>query len=146
MDEHILFPDEVIIMTEFFRVGQDWEVPIPGFFIIAPTREMTSVTDFTDEEAIEFIRLVRSIRQGMRDILGIQEVYLFQNEDTDGGFHLWMFPRLEWMDSMGRKIESVRPIMNYAKEHMIQESVFTEVRKYVADMKEYMSSFGNRST
>ncbi len=138
MEDKILFPNENIITTRLFNVGQDWEIPIPGFFIIAPLRKLKSIDEFTDEEAIEFINLIRKVRKGMRNILKIKEVYLFQNEDTEHGFHLWMFPRYDWMEKFGRKIQSVRPIINYAKENMLSNDVFNEVREYVEKMKKFM--------
>ena len=139
MKNKILFPNENIITTDLFSVNQDWEIPIPGFFIIAPLRKLKSIDEFTDEEASEFINLTRKIREGMRDVLKIEEAYFFQNEDSEHGFHLWIFPRHKWMEKFGRKIQSVRPIMNYAKENMLSEDVFEEVRESVRKMKEFMS-------
>ena len=137
--DKILFPDEVILKTPYFSVHQDREVPIAGFFIIAPLRKMKSVADFTDEEAFDFIQLLRKIRQGMNEVLAINDVYLFQNEDSEHGFHLWIFPRHEWMEKYGRKIQSVRPIMTYAKENMLDAKNFEQVRNYIKRMIEYMS-------
>jgi len=74
----------------------------------------------------------------MKEILKIDEVYLFQNEDSDSPFHLWIFPRYRWMEKFGRKIQSVRPIMNYAKENMLNEKVAKEVKEYVKKMSLYM--------
>lgn len=139
MKNKILFPNENIVTTDLFSVNQDWEIPIPGFFIIAPLRKLKSIDEFTDEEASEFINLTRKIREGMRDVLKIEEAYFFQNEDSEHGFHLWIFPRHKWMEKFGRKIQSVRPIMNYAKENMLSEDVFEEVRESVRKMKEFMS-------
>ncbi len=133
-----LFPNENLITTQLFNVGQDWEVPIPGFFIIAPLREIKSITEFTDLEAAEFIDLIRRVRKGMRDVLNIKEVYFFQNEDTEHGFHFWIFPRREWMEKFGRKIESVHPIIKYAEQHMLSDDVFRDVSRDVAAMKKYL--------
>ena len=141
MKNKILFPNENIITTDLFSVNQDWEVPIPGFFIIAPLRKLKSIDEFTDDEASEFINLTRKIRKGMRDVLKIDDVYFFQNEDSEHGFHLWIFPRYKWMEKFGRKIQSVRPIMNYAKKNMLNKDVFVEVRENVRKMKEFMSDF-----
>ena len=137
----MLFAKENIITTKLFNIGQDWEVPIPGFFIIAPLRKMNSISEFTNEEAVEFMNLIRRVRRGMRDILEIEEVYLFQNEDGEYGFHFWIFPRHDWMENFGRKIQSVRPSMNYAKENMLSDDIIKEVRDYVKKMKKYMSDF-----
>ena len=141
MEYKNLFPDEKIITTKYFSVHQDWLVPISGFFIIAPLRKLKSISEFSDEEASEFINLIRKVRKGMKDVLNIKEVYFFQNEDSSYGFHFWIFPRHDWMEKFGKRIQSVRPIMEYAQENMLSDDVFKEVKEYVKKMKEYMSDF-----
>ena len=136
----ILFPNDNIISTKLFVVGQDWEVPIPGFFILAPLRKVRSIADFTDEELSEFAHLLRKVRYGMRDVLHIDDVYLFQNEDTEHNFHVWLFPRHKWMERFGRKIQSVRPIMNYAVENMSIDDVAKQVKDCVTKMQIFMST------
>ncbi|OGZ19423.1 MAG: hypothetical protein A3F95_03020 [Candidatus Nealsonbacteria bacterium RIFCSPLOWO2_12_FULL_39_31] len=75
----------------------------------------------------------------MKDVLGIKTVCFFQDEGTHHNlFHLWIFPRYEWMEKFGEKIESIRPIIDYAKENMVNEKVFKEVRDMVKKMREYM--------
>ncbi|KKQ68343.1 MAG: putative HIT family hydrolase [Parcubacteria group bacterium GW2011_GWC2_39_11] len=72
-------------------------------------------------------------------MLGIKTVCFFQDEGTHHNlFHLWIFPRYEWMEKFGEKIESIRPIIDYAKENMVNEKVFKEVRDMVKKMREYM--------
>ena len=139
MNKKILFPNENIWSTKLFTVGQDWETPISGFFIIAPVRKIRSISEFTDEEAAEFMNIIRNVRKGMKKILNIEEVYIFQNEDTEHNFHVWIFPRHPWMEKFGRKIESVRPIMEYAKKDMMRDDIFKEVKEYVKKMKKYMT-------
>ncbi len=136
---NILFPNELVFESINFTIHQDWEVPIPGFFIVAPKRAIRTLDEFTEEEVIEYILLIRRLRSGMKEIIKIHDVYFFQNEDTKHNFHLWVFPRYDWMEQFGRKIESVRPIMNYAKQHMLDEKTFGLVRGYVKKMKNYFS-------
>lgn len=135
MKTDTLFPDEQILIKPLFTVAQDWEVPIAGFYIVSPNREIRSIMDFTDAEAIEFIQITRNVRSKMASVLGISDVYLFQNEDTDHLFHLWMFPRYEWMQRFGRKIQSVRPILDYAKKSMTKPSDLEAVRAAAAKMR-----------
>jgi diadenosine tetraphosphate (Ap4A) HIT family hydrolase len=134
-----LFPNEKIIVTEYFDVHQDWGVPIPGFFIIASKKERVSLAEFEHEEAVEFLNLVRKLRKGMRDVLGIKTVCFFQDEGTHHNlFHLLIIPRYEWMEKFGTKIESIRPIVNFSRENMINDKVFKEVKDMVEKMKDYM--------
>ena len=135
-----LFPNSIVYKSKLWDVHQDWEVPIAGFFIMAPTRKgVRTFTDLTDSEALEFMQVLRQVRKGMTEVLGIKDVYFFQNEDTTHGFHFWIFPRHNWMKKFGIKIQSVRPIIEYAKQHMLDEENHNLVLEYADKMKEYMS-------
>ena len=76
----------------------------------------------------------------MREKLDIQTVYLVQEEDTSHHFHLWVFPRYEWMvEKFGRKIQSVRPIMEYAREHMKTKDNLKKVDDATKKMKQFLN-------
>ncbi len=135
-----IFPNEKIIITKNFDVHQDWEVPIPGFFVIASRKNKVSFDEFNAEEIDELFNLIKKLRKGMREVLDIKIVCFFQDEGThDHLFHIWIFPRHGWMNEFGSKIESIRPIINYAKNNMVNEDVFEEVKDMVGKMKEYMN-------
>jgi len=139
MSEYI-FKDEIVYRSDLFTIGQDWECPIPAFFILAPNRKVRTIDEFTEEEASEYILLVRKLRKGMKEILNFEDVYFFQNEDTKHDYHLWIFPRHSWMESFGRGIKSVKPIMEYSIKEMMNETVFAEVKGCVKKMKLFMAS------
>lgn len=137
--KNILFPDWKIIETDYFKVEQDWEVPIPWFFILSSKKITKSISDFTDIEAQDFIMLLRKVRLWMKNVLDIKDIGIYQNEATEHNFHVWIFPRHERMKKFDyKKIQSIFPIMNYAKEHMATEDVIKEVRLNIQKMKEYM--------
>ncbi len=130
------FLDEKILETENFSVGQDWEVPILGFFIIASKdKSKNKITDFTESELIELINLQKRVREIMENYLGIKVVYFFQNEDTEHGFHVWCFSRHTWMEEFGNKIQSVRPIMNFAKENMFTTHNLEIIKKSCEEIR-----------
>jgi diadenosine tetraphosphate (Ap4A) HIT family hydrolase len=134
-----LFPNEVILETKHFTIAQDWEVPIVGFYVLSSKRKVTSILEFNDDEAFEYGHLIRKVRQAMNDVLGITNVYFFQNEDSQHGFHLWIFPRHIWMARFGLKIQSVRPIMDYAQENMATDEVIQEVKGAALKMRDFLS-------
>lgn len=136
---NILFPSEQIIDSEHFNVGQDWEVPIVGFFIIgAKDKTKRSVLDFDDESIRELAGLLKIVRAAMKEVLHIEDVYVFQNEDTEHGFHVWMFPRHDWMEKFGRKIESVRPIMLNAISERSMEPYLAEIIVATSKVRDYL--------
>ena len=138
-----IFKDLIILETKNFRVGQDWEVPIPGFFIVAPKKKAKSISDFTEKESEEFIKIIKKVRHGMRKVLKIKNVYFFQNEDSIHDFHFWMFPHYKWITEkkFGRYIASVKPAMNYAEKNMMDKKTISKVKKSVEKMKKYLKSF-----
>ncbi len=112
-------PGGSIAATKYFDAYQDYEIPIPGFVILASKRHLQSMDEFTDEERADFIDFLCRVRKGMREALDVQVVYLIQEEDTSHHFHVWIFPRYDWMtEKFGKKIQSVRPIMEYARENL----------------------------
>lgn len=136
-----LFPDLIVGKSQFFQVAQDWEVPIPAFFIISSLRDgMKSIDQFSDEELSDFVLLIKDVREGMRKALAIDEVYLFQNEDSEHAFHLWIFPRYSWMEFLGRKIQSVRPLINYAKTNLLDDASILAVEKAAEIMKQWLAN------
>lgn len=127
-----------VLTTEHFDAHQDFEIPIPGFIIISSRRHLQSVDEFTNEEKLDFADTLIAVRAGMRKILNIDVVYLVQEEDTSHHFHVWMFPRYNWMsEKFGKKTPSLRPIMEYARENLKTTENLKEVEKSVSKLKTY---------
>lgn len=135
-----LFSTDQIIESECFDAHQDWSNPIVGFFIIASKdTSRRSITDFSKEELSELFGLITQVRGAMDKMLGIKDVYLFQNEDTEHGFHIWLFPRHEWMEECGRKIESVRNILDISKKERAREPYISEVKDAARKVRDYLN-------
>jgi diadenosine tetraphosphate (Ap4A) HIT family hydrolase len=117
-----------MVETPFFHAHQDIAYPIPGLVILASKRHFYTMDELTDEEADDYMRLIRRIRAAQRQELGIEHVYYFYNEDTTHHFHLWMVPRYEWMYDLGRSVESLRPALRYAREHHADLESIKEVK------------------
>jgi diadenosine tetraphosphate (Ap4A) HIT family hydrolase len=130
---------EEIYINKNFDAHQDWDIPIPGFVIVAAKdKTKKSLSEFSDKEVSELFLLVKKVRVAMMEVLNIEVVYIFQNEDTDHGFHVWMFPRYSWMEEFGKKIQSVRPIMEFARLNMFTEETLEEVKKSAEKLREYL--------
>lgn len=131
-----------VIETDFFHAHQDHEVPLSGFVILSSKRHIKSVDEFTDEEASDFIDLVRKIRSAQREVLGIDTVYFVQEEDTRDHFHLWFLPRYEWMndaEKFGQKVSSARPVLAYARAHMKTPEIIAEVKESAEKLRKYLA-------
>lgn len=134
-------PGGSILKSKYFDAHQDYEIPIPGFVVIASKRHLQSVDEFTDQEQRDFIKFLCRLRSAMRQALGIKTVYLFQREGKDYHFHVWMFPRYKWMDKkFGHKIQSVRPIMEYARENLKTRKNLKKVESATQKLKQFFLS------
>ena len=136
-----VFKGQKILETKNFIVEQDWEVPIPGFYVIAPKKSRISITDFNTSQLNELMKITKAVRNGQRDILRISEVYLFQGEGSRFGFHLWMFPRYDWMKDQENKGDNPNlmiPVMRYAKKNMMTDDIIKKVKSDVRKMRKYL--------
>ncbi|MFZ1720638.1 MAG: diadenosine tetraphosphate hydrolase [Candidatus Moraniibacteriota bacterium] len=130
-----------ILTTNHFDAHQDFEIPIPGFIIISSRRHLQSVDAFTEEEKLDFIDTLIKVRSGMRKALDIDVVYLVQEEDTSHHFHVWVFPRYDWMsEKFGKKTHSLRPIMEYARENLKTNENLKEVEEAVIKLKAHFET------
>lgn len=121
----------IIIETDHFHAHQDVAYPIEGLVILASKRHIKCLDELSDQEATEYLSLLRRIRKAQRDVLGIDYVYYFYNEDTTHHFHTWMVPRYEWMYQFGKSIESVRPVLLHARNNMNKEANKKQVRNKI---------------
>lgn len=129
----------VIFETEYFHAHQDVAYPIKGLIILASKRHIKSFDELTEDEKIDYIQVLTRIRKAQREVLGIEYVYYFYNEDTTHHFHTWMVPRYEWMYEFGRSVESVRPTLLHARNEMNDTENIKEVMKTIEFLKEELN-------
>jgi len=121
----------VVIETVHFHAHQDVAYPIKGLIILASKRHIYGFDELTEEEKMDYINLLTEIRKAQREVLGIEHVYYFYNEDTTHHFHTWMVPRYEWMNDFGRSVESLRPVLHHARNEMNDQENVNEVIKSI---------------
>jgi len=126
--------------TNLFHAHQDFAYPIPGLVILAAKRHFYCMDELSNEEADELMSLLRRIRGAQRQVLGIDHVYYFYNEDTSHHFHVWMVPRYEWMRQFGKSVEAVRPSLIHSREHMATASNLREVQACVTKLRDALSA------
>lgn len=129
----------VVFETKYFHAHQDVAYPIKGLIILASKRHIKSFDELTEEEKTDYIHVLTKIRQAQREVLNIEYVYYFYNEDTFHHFHTWMVPRYEWMYEFGRSIESVRPALLHARNHMNDTKNMEEVMTAIDLLKKELN-------
>lgn len=126
----------IIACSQYFEASQDYAVPIPGFIVINSKRHIQSIDEFSAEERADFIEFLYTVRKGMRKALDISFIYLIQEEDAVH-FHLWLFPRYDWMQQFGTKIKSVKPIMQWAQQHSNTKENLHKVLEAAEKLKDW---------
>jgi len=130
-----------IVKSKYFDIHQDFEIPIPGFIIMSSKRHIQSIDEFTEAEQRDFIKFLCRVRTSLRKVLGVKVVYLIQEEDTSHHFHVWIFPRYDWMTKkFGHKIQSVRPIMEFARENLKTDSNLKKVNNATQKLKHFFEA------
>lgn len=128
----------IIAKTDHFVVTQDFEIPIPGFLILASKRHLVSLADFSEEERKDFIKFLVKVREAMRNSLDIDKVTVIQEEKSTHHFHVWLFPWYKWMEKIGTDLSSVRKIMEYARKNLKTEVNLKKVREDIKKIKAYL--------
>ncbi len=127
--------------TKYFEVRQDYELPIPGFLIIASKRHIIGFANFTKNEQKDFIEIVCKIRKIMKNKLKIKFVNLFMREETienkksPSHFHMGLLPKYKWMN----KIKSDYEIFKYSRDKMNNKKNLGEVKKMAEKLKKYLN-------
>ena len=126
-------PAEIVLQTKHFHAEQDFEIPIPGFIIIASNRHFFGIDEMSQAELVDFSTVLAQIRRALRQVIGIDTVYLVHEEDTrNAHFHMWIFPRYAWMEEkFGSGVATVRTIMEYARKELKNDDNFEQVKNVV---------------
>lgn len=128
----------VILETDYFHAHQDVAYPIKGLIIVASKRHIKSFDEFTEAEKVDYMNVLTRLRKAQRQALQIEHVYYFYNEDTTHHFHTWMVPRYDWMYEFGRSVESVRPVLRYARDEMNDTKHVNEVMNAIQLVKAHI--------
>lgn len=140
VNRKIPVPGGSIFESKYFDAQQDFEIPIPGFVIVVSKRHIKSIDEFNEEESADFMSFMVKIRKAMRNVLGIECVYLIQEEDTEHHFHVWIFPiTQDFREKYGKGIENVRPYMEYARAELKTKENLEIVESATRKLREYLS-------
>lgn len=131
----------LVTETKYFDVQQDYEVPIPGFFVIASKRHIVGFADFNKEEKKEFIDLICKLRKGMKEVLKIKYISLLFREDiieskvNPSHFHIALLPKYDWM----KKLPSNPEILKYAIKNLKTKDNLKKVNEATKKIKKYFN-------
>ncbi len=133
----------IIYETPNFIVVQDIETPIPGFMVITSKKHVRTILDLNKDEYYELMDLCYRVRESMMHIPDITDVTLIHKELAQH-FHLWLFPRYEWMinnTDLGfgyGKLSDFSKIMEYTRQNLKTPENIKKINSYIEIIKKYI--------
>ncbi len=118
--------------NDTFTLSQDWELPIPGFMILAPKKHIVSLSEFSDKERNEMFNIVNKTINILKKNNVCDRFNVIFEEKRH--FHIWIMPRYEWMlECTDAIIDSLGTIREYAKKSYKNKNVYDKI-KIVSDL------------
>jgi len=113
-----------------FTLSQDWELPIPGFFIVSPIRCIDKFEELSTEEKTEMFEIVDKTIKVLRDNNVCDRFDVIFEEKENIHFHVWIMPRYKWMgDLVGGITKNIGQIFEYAKNTMRTEENYKKIKE-----------------
>ena len=135
-------PCGIAYEDELFTVAQDWELPIQGFFVVAPKHCVENLSELTDEERIRAFDLVNETIKILKASNVCDRFNVIFEEKQGSHFHIWIMPRHKWMEDVAGKItKNIGMIFNYAKQNLRTEENLKEISKISQVVKEGLKNF-----
>ena len=128
--------------TESFIVAQDCELPINGFMIVSTKRHITKMTELSEKEQIDLIKIINKVLTILRDNHVAEEYNIVLEEKSSSHFHVWLMPRHKWMlEKFGKVMKNLKPIFDYSLENFRDEKSLAEILKTCEIVKNEMKDF-----
>lgn len=111
-----------------FTVAQDWELPIEGFFIVAPKRHIEKFSEFTVDERNEMFDIVDKTIKVLRENNICDRFEIIFEEKENRHLHVWIMPRHKWMhEIVDDIIDNIGTVFDYAKNNFRNEEVYKKI-------------------
>jgi len=132
----------ILYESKHFIASQDIEIPIPGFIIISSKRHVSSIVDFSPEELQDFNQVLIKIRKAIKQADPNISITIIQKE-TRPHFHLWLFPKFDWMNSFGDKLSGISDILEYSRKNLKTETNLKEISNINQKIKNFLNPKNN---
>ena len=132
---------EVVYNDGLFSVHQDYEIPLPYFWVIQSARHFQYFSDIRARELKSLNLAWRTLERAMRDGCGIQQITAFQ-QNKSSHFHLCLMPELPWMkdDIPGYHQRNIQTTMSWAIDNLKNPKGIEAVEEATQKMKSFLKT------
>ena len=99
-------PGEYIFDNGFINVTADPEIPIMGLVILGTNKPYSSICEFTNEQKMQIYNISDKLIDTLHHV-GFNNIIQFQDEGSDGQFHIWFLPRHNWTYQFGNNLDDM---------------------------------------
>lgn len=129
-----ILPCGIAYEDNSFILSQDWELPIPGFFVVSPKRHIETFDELTIEERNEIFEIVNKTIKILREKNICDRFNVVFEEKKH--FHIWIMPRYKWMTDLNSNIMSnIGLVFEYAKNNMRTEENKKRIKRITEIVK-----------
>lgn len=124
--------------SDKFTISQDWELPIVGFYVIAPKRHVNYLNELTADEQHEMMNLIDKMLQILKECVTKTYIVMFEEREHIH-LHICLMPRLDWMyKEVGDAIDNLGAVIAYSKSNHRNIEVFKEIDKVTKIVQDKM--------
>lgn len=113
-------PGEYIFDNGFINLTADPEIPIMGLVILGTNKSYSSISEFTNEQKIQIYNIYNKLIDTLHQV-GFNNIIQFQDECTDGQFHIWFLSRHDWTYQFGNNLDDMakysKKVLNISNEY-----------------------------
>lgn len=118
----------MVYEDENITLSQDWELPIPGFFVISPSNHASKISEIDKDVINKMHELVRETIKILEDNNICDGFNIISEEKANKHYHIWIMPRHKWMIEMfGDIIENIGTVFEYAKNNLRTEEIYENI-------------------
>lgn len=129
-------PTGIEYEDELFTLSQDWELPIQGFFVVAPKHHVEKFSELTNIERTKIFEIVDYAIKILRENKVCDSFNVIFEEKLGRHFHIWIMPRHEWMKNLvGDITDHIGTIFDYAKKNLKTKENLKEIENISKTLK-----------
>ena len=133
-------PCGMIYENNSFTLSQDRELPIIGFFVIAPKRHIETLNELLAEERNEMFWIINEVIKISKENNICDKFNIIFEEREKKHFHVRIMPRHERMSKICSDItENIGIIFDYAKKNFRNENIYNQIEKAVDIIKNQLT-------
>ncbi len=119
-----------------WQVGHDPKNVIPGFIVVGTIKHIKTITEIPDASLCFGFQLISESRRLLEAHFGLKKYITFQNDRTDGHYHIGLLPIYPEMEQFGGTFENIIPFLKWTKKAWNTPEKLEQINVIAATLRE----------